>query len=388
MITSSIASCEKGPNFREFSFPAPTVTGMSPNTGYPTSKVVITGSNFGEVIGPVSVWFNGVKADSVLSCTNDQIVVKVPDLATSGKVSLKIWTHIIDSIGSFTVKPIPIIDSLVSLNVVGKNIATPGDTLVFYGKRFGTDASAISVSMNGAQVTVVTPITDNLFKIVAPSNFSTGNVTLNIGGIKIAAPTVIINPFASGDITPYFLANTGNIANGGGFTSSVVSGRWGVLGAPWITSAAAKNKNNGTIGGWTKDAGGCICWETWGNTPVVDGTVYQPTLMPLPAGNYTITIKYYSEIQQNSTLHLEVAAGKNGIPLLANLSSAIASLEVANPAVVGKTAPNVTETKSLDFTLATSQYVSIGFLANLKWGNGTSNPGNYVTIQWIKLVKK
>ena len=157
------------------------------------------------------------------------------------------------------------------------------------------------------------------------------------------------------------------------------------MAAPWVTNTAAKNKTG--VGGYSKDGGGTLCWETWGNTPISNGIIYQPTSMPLPAGSYTLSVKYFTEVQQNSTVHLEVATGSSGIPTLANISSALASVALANPANVGATSPNLTETKSLNFTLSSSQVVSIGFLGNVLWGNGTANPGCYFRVDWIKLVK-
>ena len=84
---------------------------------------------------------------------------------------------------------------------------------------------------------------------------------------------------------------------------------------------------------------------------------------------------------------MAVATGNSGIPTLANISSALASVALASPAVIGTTKPNITETKSLNFTVSSSQVVSIGFLANLAWGNGTADPGNYMRVDWIKLIK-
>jgi hypothetical protein len=109
--------------------------------------------------------------------------------------------------------------------------------------------------------------------------------------------------------------------------------------------------------------------------------------MPLPTGNYTLSVKYFTEVQQNSTVHLAVASGNSGIPTLANISSALASVALANPANIGATSPNLTETKTLNFSLASSEVVSIGFLANIAWGNGSANPGCYFKVEWIKLVK-
>lgn len=377
-------SCEKGPQFREFTYPAQQPSGLSPVSGYPTTNVTITGTNFDTLKGAVKVWFGGVQASNIVSATGNQIVVQVPADAVSGKVSLQVWTTKVDSVGTYTVIPSPVINSIASNNAQ-KNVAFPGDTLTIRGIRFGTDASKMAVSFNGTSATILTPVTDTLFKVIAPSSFATGNVTLTMGGLTITATPPIINPTASGDVTPYFLSNYATPFARGNWDGK----RWGNLDAPWITNAAAKNKSGGLYGGWAKESWngttGFICWETWGNTPVTDGIIYQPTSMPLPAGDYTVSFNYYSEIQTNSSVYCVAAAGGNGIPTLANLSSALGYAPLYNGAVVGTTKPNVTETKSFDFTLAGSQVVSIGFLGNMV-GNG--DPGNYFIIKSIKLVKK
>lgn len=381
------SSCEKGPNFKEYTYPAQTVTGLTPTSGYPGIDVTITGKDFGMYKNAVKVWFGGVMADTIRSCTDNQIVVRVPEKAITGKVSLQVWTTTIDSIGIFTVYPAPVVYSIASNNAQ-KNVAFPGDTLTIKGIRFGTDASKISVNFNGGTGTIITPVTDTAIKIKAPDSFASGNVALTINGLTLIATPVIINPTAAGDITPYFLGNTGDTVKGGSFayTGSQVSGRWATLAAPWITNAAAKNKSG--VGGWGKEQWGIppgyICWETWGNTPVTDGVIYQPTSMALPAGNYTFSFKYYAEVQTNSTVHAVVAAGGNGIPVLANLATALASAQCYNETAIGATTPNKTETISIPFTLPTSQVVSIGFLGNLA---GAATQGAYFRVAWIKLVK-
>ncbi|MGF7230441.1 DUF4998 domain-containing protein [Arachidicoccus sp.] len=185
------------------------------------------------------------------------------------------------------------------------------------------------------------------------------------------------------DVTKLYLSNTGP-----NFQHASFDGRWGVLAAPWITNAAAMNKDGGVNGGYTSDSrwgsAGMINWETWGNTPVTDGKIYQPTNLPLPAGNYTITFHYYSEIQSNSSVYCIVAAGNSGIPSLINISSSLGYTLLYNGAPVGKTSPNLDEVRSFSFTLASPQIVSIGFLGNLV-GNG--NPGNYFVIEYIKLIQ-
>lgn len=185
------------------------------------------------------------------------------------------------------------------------------------------------------------------------------------------------------DVTSIYLSNAGP-----GVQNASFDGRWGTLAAPWITNAAAKNKDGGTNGGYTSDwrwgHNGQICWETWGNTPVTDGKIYQPTSQPLPSGNYTITFQYYSEIQSNSSVYCVVAPGNGGIPSLEHLTDALAYTLLFNGANVGATSPNTEEVKSFSFTLDSPQVVSIGFLGNLA-GNG--NPGNYFVVGYIQLVQ-
>ena len=185
------------------------------------------------------------------------------------------------------------------------------------------------------------------------------------------------------DVTKLYLSNVGP-----GFQSATFDGRWGTLAAPWQENDAAKNKDGGTNGGYTSDSrwgnSGQLNWETWGNTPVVDGKLYQTTAAPLPAGNYTITFQYYSEIQSNSSVYCIATAGDTGIPSLDGLSGALGYSLLYNGAAVGATSPNLEETKSFSFTIDSPQKVTIGFLGNLA---GDGNPGNYFVVGYIKLIQ-
>jgi hypothetical protein len=145
--------------------------------------------------------------------------------------------------------------------------------------------------------------------------------------------------------------------------------------------------NKGTYGGYQHaswQSTGVITWETWNNTPVVDGKIYQPTSAPLPAGSYTVSFTYYSEVQQNSSVYFIAAAGGSGIPSVSGLSGALGYAALFNGANIGATSPNVTETKSFSFTLSTAQVVSLGVLGNIV---GSGNPGSYFEIRNIYLVQ-
>lgn len=187
------------------------------------------------------------------------------------------------------------------------------------------------------------------------------------------------------DVTSIYLSNTGPSFQGVNF-----DGRFGKLGAPWVSNAGALNKSNGggSYGGWAIDpiwdwwgtAGG-INWETYGNTPVINGIIYQPTSLPLPAGNYMISFDEYSEIQTNSSVYCVVAAGGSGIPTLANLSTALGYRALYNGATINDNKPNLSDTRTFTFTLTTPQVVSIGFLGNM----AAVPSGNYFVISKIQL---
>lgn len=188
------------------------------------------------------------------------------------------------------------------------------------------------------------------------------------------------------DVTKLYLSNAGPNFTG---TYGSGDGRFGTLNAPWISNAGALNKGaSGAMYGGYEHASwqgqGYITWESWNNTPVVDGKIYQVTSSPLPAGSYTVNFTYYSEIQQNSSMYCIAAAGGSGLPSLAGLPTALGSVALYNGATVGATTPNVTETKGFNFTLSSPQVVSIGFLGNLV-GNG--NPGCYVNISYVQLIQ-
>lgn len=184
------------------------------------------------------------------------------------------------------------------------------------------------------------------------------------------------------DVTKVYLSNCGP-----NFQGTINDGRFGTMGSPWISNAGALNKGGGTFGGYQHapwQSAGVITWETWNNTPVTDGKIYQVTSAPLPAGKYTVIFNYYSEVQQNSSVYVIAASGNSGIPSLPDLSNSLGHAAMFNGANVGATSPNVTETKTFDFTITSPQVVSIGLLGNIV-GNG--NPGNYFEIRSIQLIQ-
>jgi len=181
-LSALFTGCQKGPNFKTYTYPAQTATGLSPASGYPGTYVTISGSNFGVLTGAVKVFFGGVKADSVISCVDNQIVAKVPANAITGKVTLQVWTHTNDSIGRYTVIPAPVIKS------VSSNAGSPGDTVTINGSGFGVDMSKIVVRFNGTNG-ALTFLADTTMNVVVPGGFSSGNIIVYINGYPVTGPS-------------------------------------------------------------------------------------------------------------------------------------------------------------------------------------------------------
>lgn len=282
--------------------------------------------------------------------------------------------------------------SLVNRGVADASLQNDGSARISWADVSG-DAGVINMEVNYTDTAGM--VHDTIFPSVA-AGLVTNLPAIKLGSTFSYKTAFLPNPTAidtfytdfqshsvKADVTKIYLSNFGP-----DFSGTLGSdGRFGTLNAPWISNAGALNKGGGTYGGYQHapwQSAGVITWETWGNTPVTDGKVYQVTSAQLPAGKYTVSFNYYSEVQQNSSVYCIVAAGGNGIPSLPDLSTSLGYAAMFNGANVGATSPNVTETKSFDFTINSPQTVSIGFLGNII-GNG--NPGSYFEVRWIKLIQ-
>ncbi|WP_423127202.1 IPT/TIG domain-containing protein [Gaoshiqia sp. Z1-71] len=185
-ISLFLFACEEGPDYKDYStyYPEAIATGMSPVTGYPTTNLTITGKSFGDLKGAVKVWFGGIQAKTIVSVADDQIVVQVPADAVTGKVTLQVWTHTLDSIGSYTVIPAPKISNVDPLRCM------PGDVITIIGENFGSDANSIDVFIGDAEAQI-NSISDNEIKVTVPDTGS-GVLTLRMEGLDVTGPFILV----------------------------------------------------------------------------------------------------------------------------------------------------------------------------------------------------
>ena len=205
VLAAIYAGCTKGPDIKTYTYPAPEPQGMFPDTGYAGfAEVTITGTTFGDYKNAVKVFFNGIEADSILSCEDGKIVARVPKDGISGKVSLQVWTHMVDSVGYFKVLSAPVADS------INRIAGLAGDTVIIMGKGFGSDPAQVKVSFNGPTATL-NEVTDSTITAVVPAGFTAGKVVVYVNDFPVTGP--VFGALAPVADPVYWLEFEGNLAD-------------------------------------------------------------------------------------------------------------------------------------------------------------------------------
>ena len=136
----------------------PTITGVSPASGYTDTTVTISGANF-DGSGPANnhVTFNGVNA-SVVSATASTLVVTVPSGLSAGAVPVVVSANGGSSNSfNFTANPgfdVPVITSLNPSTVL---VGSPSTMVTIDGKNFATTQEGAMVQLKDQSGIVTTP---------------------------------------------------------------------------------------------------------------------------------------------------------------------------------------------------------------------------------------
>ena len=385
VFAALMAGCEKDANFKMYEYPMPKPTGISPSEGYIQSRVLITGTDFGDQVEAVKVFFGGVEADSVLMCKNNRIVVKVPDAAVTGAVSLEVWGKSVDSVATFTVLPTPTIVSVRSDNGLGEGVAAAGDLVTITGTNFGTDASVISVSFNGTSADFEL-VDEEHIVATAPAGYASGSVYVTINGMRLTGDAMM-NPESKGDVTIFYLENYARPFQQIPYISGQEGDRSMAVPQGWTVNDAAEsfvNKNAdqsaGKVGGMFTGNGTSLGMQAgWGGSgsasSITNGKMYQSTV--IPAGTYSMEISYV-ECNVANKACIVLMKGNAELPDLEGIASAsgiIASAYFTSNSVSNDN-PGV---ETLHFTLDEDTEVTFGFVAT--FGNNS-----YFKVSDIKLI--
>src|SRR5713101_3923247 len=153
--------------------PAPSISGLAPNSGAVGASVTISGSNFGSTQGTSTLSFNGTLATPT-SWSASSIMASVPAGATTGNVV--VHTSGVNSNGvAFTVVAAPAITSL------SPSSGPVGTSVTIAGTNFGTTQGSSTVSFNGLLATVTSWSSTSIVAAV-PSGATTGSVIVHASG--------------------------------------------------------------------------------------------------------------------------------------------------------------------------------------------------------------
>jgi len=203
-------------------FLAPSITQLSPDSGFVGATVTIIGANFSTELNVVS--FNGTEA-VVTSATATTIATTVPEGATTGNVTV-LSNDLLSDGYLFTVLQ-PIIPTITSIDPTSGAI---GDVVTITGTNFSTIPAENIVSFNGGEA-IVTASTETTITTSVPASALTGDVTVTrdnetSNGIEFTFTGVPVYTFSRFIFAEEYDAEEGEAGRMANESSDLEVGRW------------------------------------------------------------------------------------------------------------------------------------------------------------------
>jgi hypothetical protein len=148
------------------------ITSIEPSYGVAGGSVTITGTGFDATAENNSVKFNGAEA-SITSASATQLIVTVPEAATTGNITVTTNGSLATSSSSFSILT-PLITDFSPV------IGAAGISVVIHGIAFSTTSDFDVVKFNGIPA-VVTFASEIQITATVPANVTTGKITVTIG---------------------------------------------------------------------------------------------------------------------------------------------------------------------------------------------------------------
>jgi RHS repeat-associated protein len=168
---------------------APSIAWINPSSAFVGTSVTISGFGFGSSPGSSTISFHGVQATPA-SWSDNEIVVPVPDGATTGAVAVTVngtdSNHVV-----FEVLATPTITAL------SQNSGAVGTPITISGTNFGSSLDARQVFFNGVTVQTTSDNWTSTSVVAAvPDKATVGPVTVVINGVSSNADFIFtpINP--------------------------------------------------------------------------------------------------------------------------------------------------------------------------------------------------
>jgi hypothetical protein len=150
----------------------PEITFFSPSSGIVGVQVTINGNNFSNVPSENVVKFNTITA-VVVEASATTLKVEVPELATTGKITVSTGGHVVASVMDFTV-PEPTITGF------SPTIGSANIPIIVTGTNFSATVEFNAVKFNGttAEVAAATP---TQLTVKVPAGSTTGKISVKVG---------------------------------------------------------------------------------------------------------------------------------------------------------------------------------------------------------------
>ncbi len=150
-----------------------TITEFTPTSGRAGDQVIIRGEGFGATVNDNAVFFNGVSA-TIVSATSAELIVTVPDAATTGPITVGMPTGSTTTGENFTVITSTLPPTIDSFTPV---IGTPGTSVTIIGTNFDPIPTNDQVKFNIKTSSVSAATATNIVTTV-PDDATSGRITV------------------------------------------------------------------------------------------------------------------------------------------------------------------------------------------------------------------
>jgi hypothetical protein len=180
LIIGALASLACGPGASTTA--APTIVSFAPTSTLVGNNVVITGTDF---TSASALTFNGVPVTSYTLDSATQITAKVPQAASTGRLTVTTAAGTATSGSTFTLIP--------ALNALSPTAGVVGSQVVFTGSGFiGTTRVDFGAMPETAPGAVFTVDSANQLTVTVPTGALTGAVTLTASGSLCTGPVYTV----------------------------------------------------------------------------------------------------------------------------------------------------------------------------------------------------
>ncbi|MET3653895.1 IPT/TIG domain-containing protein [Dyella japonica] len=239
-----------------------------PTHGAAGTQVVVSGKGFASTPASNAVTFSGAGA-TVLSASANQLVVTVPNGASTGPISVTAGMQTAASSSPFVIDNTGLPPVITQIS---PNVATAGSTLTTTGTHLYPVTGETTVQIGGQQMSLSGAL-DTRLQSAVPANGSSGYVAVQTpyGKARSLAPVIVVPP----SINPANVVSTGYVSTAGQ-TASLNIPAANQIGAVLF---------DGTIGSWLSLQAGAITTTS----SAINFTVYAPGNVVMQTGSISST---------------------------------------------------------------------------------------------------